>query len=119
PTRIVSRLVPWCSKPSSRRGSPSRLESEALWQGLSHPPGADASAPKFKISQRQLRRRLLFRRESAVECFALFRHVEQELRRGEARAVFGFELAAKLDELLRPHEIDVGQRAAGERRKAE
>ena len=43
----------------------------------------------------------------------------QQLRRREARAVFGLELVAEFDELLRAHEVDIGQRAAGERRKAE
>src|SRR5882724_8622481 len=65
-----------------------------------------------------LRRRQLLRREAAVERLALGRHFDQEFRRGEARAVFGLKLVAKLDELPGAHEVDVGQRAAGERRKA-
>src|SRR6266480_2369506 len=64
------------------------------------------------------RRGQLLRREAAVECLALGRHLDQEFRRGEARAVFGLELVAKLDELPGAHEVDVGQRAAGERRKS-
>ena len=67
----------------------------------------------------RLRRRQLLRREAAVEGLALRRHLDQQLRRREARAVFGLELVAQLDELLRAHEVDVGQRAAGERREAE
>src|SRR4051812_9683413 len=64
-------------------------------------------------------RRRLFRREAAVEGFSLRGHLLEELRRGEARAVFRFQLVAKLDELLGTHEVDVGQRATGERREAE
>src|ERR1700676_5251603 len=69
--------------------------------------------------RRTLRRRQLLRREAAVERLALRRHLLQEFRRGEARAVFGLELVAQRDEILRPHEVDIGQRAAGKRRKAE
>src|SRR5206468_12146361 len=64
-------------------------------------------------------RRLLLRREAAVERLAARRHVFEQLRRGEARAVFGFEFVAQLDELPRAHEVDIGQRTAGERREAE
>src|SRR6185312_2920784 len=67
---------------------------------------------------RRLRGRLL-RRKAAVEGFALGGHLFEKLRRREARAVFGLELAAELDEVFRPHEVDIGQRAASERRKAE
>src|SRR5205807_2231082 len=65
-----------------------------------------------------LRRRHLLRREAAVEGLALGGHVDQKLWRGEARAVFGLELMAELDEFLRAHKIDVGQRTTGKRRKA-
>src|SRR5260370_14670869 len=65
-----------------------------------------------------LRRRQLLWREAAVERLALGRHLDQEFWRGETRAVFRLQPVAKLDEFLGPHEIDVGQRAAGERRKA-
>src|SRR3954468_9445828 len=64
-------------------------------------------------------RRLLLRREAAVEGLVSRRHIFQQFRRGEARTVFGFESVAELDELSRTHEVDIGQRAAGERRKAE
>src|SRR5215216_7228238 len=63
-------------------------------------------------------RRLLLRREAAVEGLAARRHVFQEFRRGEARAVFGLQLVAELDEFSRAHEVDIGQRTAGERCKA-
>src|SRR6266699_507276 len=62
-----------------------------------------------------LRRRHLLRREAAVEGLALGGHVDQKLWRGEARAVFGLELMAELDEFLRAHKIDVGQRTTGKR----
>src|SRR5690242_15766650 len=64
-------------------------------------------------------RRQLLRREAAVEGLVPRRHVFQQLWRGEARAVFGFKLVAELDEFSRAHEVDIGQRAAGERREAE
>src|SRR6266480_7218429 len=66
-----------------------------------------------------LRRRQLLRREAAVERLALGRHLDQEFRRGEARAVFGLQSLAQLDEFFGAHEVDIGQRAAGEWRKAE
>src|SRR3954467_8930928 len=65
-----------------------------------------------------LRRRLLLRREAAVEGFALGGHLLEQLWRGEAGAVFGLELVAEFDELPGTHEVDIGQRAAGERREA-
>src|SRR6266702_6995979 len=61
----------------------------------------------------------LLRREATVEGFSLRSHLLEKFRRGEARAVLRFELVAELDEFLRAHEVDVGQRAAGERREAE
>src|SRR5258705_13084765 len=64
-----------------------------------------------------LRRRQLLRREAAVEGLALGRHLFQEFRRGGARAVFGLQLVAKIDGLLRAHEVDIGKRSAGELRK--
>src|SRR5581483_1721349 len=64
-------------------------------------------------------RRGLLRREAAVEGLTFRRHLFQELRRRKARAVFLLELVAELDELPGAHEVDIGQRAAGERRKAE
>src|SRR6185369_5988823 len=63
-------------------------------------------------------RRLLLRREAAVEGLAPSRHVFQQLWRREARAVFRFQPVAELDEFSRAHEVDIGQRAAGERCKA-
>src|SRR5437879_2620429 len=65
------------------------------------------------------RGRQLLRREAAVEGLAFGCHLLQQFRRGEARAVFGFQLVAELDEFFRAHEVDIGQRAAGERREAE
>src|SRR5476649_992823 len=65
------------------------------------------------------RRLALVRREAAIEGVALGGEIEQERRRLEARAVFLFQRLAQFDELLRSHHVDVGQRAAGERRKAE
>src|SRR6187399_2558073 len=70
------------------------------------------------LAMTDLRRRLL-RREAPIESLALGSHVFQKLRRSEARAVFGFELVTELDELPGAHEVDIGQRAAGERREAE
>src|SRR5260370_14356587 len=64
-------------------------------------------------------RRQLLRREAAVERLAICRPLDQEFRRPEARTRFGLELAAKTDEILCAHEVDVGQRAAGEGGKAE
>ena len=43
----------------------------------------------------------------------------QQLRRLELRAVFLLQRLGELDELLRAHAVDVGQRAAGEGREAE
>src|SRR5437762_11743215 len=66
-----------------------------------------------------LRGSQLLRREAAIERLGLGRHLDQEFRRGEARAVFGLKLMAQLDEFLGADEVDRGKRAAGERRKAE
>lgn len=62
--------------------------------------------PAFRIFYpgygfRESRRRLL-RSEAAVEGFSLRGHLLKELRRGEARAVFRFQLVAKLDEFFGP-----------------
>jgi hypothetical protein len=56
---------------------------------------------------------------AAVEGLALGGHLLEQLRRREARAVFLLEGVAERDEVLGAHEVDVGQRAAGERREAE
>src|SRR6185437_1038482 len=55
----------------------------------------------------RLRRLLLVRREAAVEGFVVRGNVEQQLGRRKARAVFFLEFAAQLDELLRPHHVDI------------
>src|SRR5665213_4243297 len=62
---------------------------------------------------------LLRRREAAVEAFVVLGHVEKKLGRREALAVFLFQLLTQRDEFLRPHHVDVRQRAARIRRKAE
>ncbi|GCC45086.1 hypothetical protein chiPu_0029517, partial [Chiloscyllium punctatum] len=69
--------------------------------------------------ERRRLRRLLLRREAAVEGFALGGHLLEQLRRREARAVFLLEGVAERDEVLRAHEVNVGQRPASERREAE
>src|SRR5262249_29784410 len=51
-------------------------------------------------------------REPPVEALALGRHIEEELRRFEALAVFRLEVATLLDELPYPHHAYVAQRAA-------
>src|SRR5690349_20436417 len=79
-------------------------------------PGTTALIPLPVQLLRCLCSRLL-RREAAVEGLALGGHLLQKLRRGEARAVLLLKLAAELDKLFRAHEIDIGQRAAGERRE--
>ena len=62
----------------------------------------------------------LLRREPAVEGLALRRHVAQQLAAASKRGpYFACELVAQLDEGLRAHAVDVGERAAGERREAE
>src|SRR5947207_15418861 len=81
----------------SRECAPDDRLREAI-----HPPRKErkdcfrAKAPRLSqaMTEAALRRRLLLRREAAVEGFALRRHLLQQLRRGEARAVFGFELVA-------------------------
>src|SRR2546430_13530930 len=65
------------------------------------------------------RRRQLLRREAAVERLALGRHLDQQFRRGGARARFCLKLLAKVDELPGAHEVDVGQTSAAERGKPE
>src|SRR3954453_21980390 len=62
---------------------------------------------------------LLRRRETPIEGLALLGHINEQLRRRKARAVFFLELLAEVDEGLRAHHVDVGQRAAGVRRKTE
>src|SRR5258708_40273325 len=65
-----------------------------------------------------LRRGQLLRREAAVESLALGRHLLEQFWRREARAVFFLELVAQRDAILGPPEVDIGQRAAGERGQA-
>src|SRR5688572_28288998 len=70
--------------------------------------------------RRDLRRRLaLVRREALVEGLAVLGHVEQQLGRLEALAELLLEALAQLDELLSAHHVDIGERAARERREAE
>src|SRR3954465_10653133 len=56
---------------------------------------------------------------ATVEGGAARRHVEEDLGRREAGAVLRREGPAELDEALRAHEVDVGQRAARVGREAE
>src|SRR5688572_22055363 len=63
--------------------------------------------------------RRLPRLRRAVEGPALGGHVEEELVRGEARAVPRLEPAAQLDEGLGAHEVDVAHGAAREGGEAE
>src|SRR5258708_21697175 len=70
------------------------------------------------IAMTGLRRGQLLRRKAAVEGLALGRHLLEQFWRREARAVFCLQLVAQRDEILGPHEVDIGQRAAGERGKA-
>src|ERR1700689_2335221 len=58
-------------------------------------------------------------REAAIERLALFRHVGEELAGLEAVAMVLRELVAQRHESLRAHAVDIGDSAAGERRKAE
>src|SRR5947208_9436147 len=68
--------------------------------------GASVRRSGFVSSQALLamtgysRRRELLRREAAVEGLVLCRHLDQEFWRSEARAVFGFQPVAELDEFL-------------------
>ena len=55
----------------------------------------------------------------AVERIAGLGHVEQERTRLEAFAAGCGEIVAKIDKGLGPHAVDIGNGAAGERRKAE
>src|SRR6266566_2555545 len=80
---------------------------------------ARPQAGKGQVADASLSRDRLLRREAAVKRLVLRGHVDQELRRCEPRTVFPLELQAQFDERLRAHEIDVGQRAAGEWREAE
>ena len=57
--------------------------------------------------------------ENGRRRFAFRRHIVQQFRRHEARAVFRLEFIAQFHEVLRAHQVDIAQRAAGERRKAE
>ena len=59
------------------------------------------------------------RRETAVEGVALSGHVDKEFWRLEARAVFLLQPPAQIDEAFGAQHVDVGERAAGERREAE
>ena len=68
----------------------------------------------------RLRRRLLLRREAAVEGLALGRPCRSAACGGVKRGPYlASSLSAQLDEVLGAHAVDVGQRAAGERREAE
>src|SRR5712672_4440752 len=74
-----------------------------------HPPfcfiheGRPKAGAELAMTDVELRRGQLLRREAAVECLALGRHLNQEIRRREARAVFGFQFVAQLDEFLGTH----------------
>src|SRR5437868_1515872 len=57
-------------------------------------------------------------REAAVEGLAALGHLAQQPVGPEARAVCLGEALAERDESLAAHAVDVGQRAAAERRKA-
>src|SRR4249920_3011777 len=59
------------------------------------------------------------RREAAVEGLALPRHVDQQLRWRKTLPARLLQPPTKIDERLRPHHVDIGQRAAAERRKPE
>src|SRR3974390_347 len=62
---------------------------------------------------------LLRRSEAAVEGLVLIGHLDQQLVGRKARAVFLLQVAAQRNELPGAHHVDVGESAAGKRRKAE
>src|SRR3954465_15976919 len=67
-------------------------------------------------ASRSLRRS---RCKSPVERLALGRHLGQQLAGSKALAVFLLEFMLQVDESFRAHHVDVGERAARIRRKAE
>src|SRR5215510_9432404 len=75
---------------------------------------------QFKIlSAFGLSRRRLPPREPPVEGVVFRGHVDEQLCRREAITAGLFQTLAQLDEGLRAHHVDIGQRTAGERREAE
>src|SRR4029077_5467020 len=64
-------------------------------------PSFGRLCPAMTVRKLQLRRGLLLRREAAGEVLPLGGHVDQKFRRGEARAVFGLQLVAQRDKVLR------------------
>src|SRR5690606_15213690 len=50
--------------------------------------------------------------EAVVETLSAGRHLNQKLRRLELRAILLLQGLGELQELLRPHSVDVGERAA-------
>src|ERR1043165_2297237 len=72
------------------------------------------------MQQGRLRRLLLpLRGKARIEALALLRHLDEQLVRLEALAVFLRELLAQRDELFHAHHVDVAERTTGVRRIAE
>src|SRR5438270_3607579 len=73
--------------------------------------------PAFAGMSGDLRRLLLpLRGKARVKALALARHLDEQLVRLEALAVFLRELFAQRDELLDAHHVDVAEGPAGVRR---
>src|SRR6186713_2569582 len=96
---MVARVEGW---PRAPRPSP-------WFEARPRPPGESG-----RLTMRiQLRRRLLpLRCKACIEALALGRHLDEQLVGGKACAVFLLQPLAQLDELLRAHHVDVGERPA-------
>src|SRR5262245_47162862 len=92
---------------------------------------AATSAPPVTTMQHATPNRITYRqlelcrllpprgRKAVIERVVLGRHVEEQLRRLEARAVLLLERLALFDEALGAHHVDIAERATRERGKAE
>src|ERR1700733_7127134 len=111
--------LPPCAIQSTRSSRPS-IGVRSTWSRAMQGPGEKRSRPyTWRAAKRNATLTRLMRREAAVERLALFRHVEQELAGFEAVAMKLGELVAQRDKGLGAHAVDIGNGAAGERRKAE
>src|SRR5262249_55507075 len=71
------------------------------------------------IRRATLRCRAPRRAEPPVEGLALRGHLDEEPRGRKAQPVFLGQRLTQRDEFLRPHHVNIGERAARERREAE